>query len=150
MKALLIKTDKGLRGATPVDHAIWTTYKRRLDTLPSGKYLRIESAVPRNGQHHKKLMALLQLVTENSETYNTIEKALVAIKVVSGYTEPFIDPISGKLTQLPKSIAYESMDQVEFEKFYSAAIDGVLSFILPQLDSAQADKLINIIVEGWA
>ena len=150
MKAILVKTDTGLRGSTPADHDAWTKFKRRLETTKPGTYLRIESTRPRNGAHHKKLFALLQLVAENSETYDTVEKALVAIKLVSGYTDPFIDPISGKLTQMPKSIAYESMDQDEFDKFYQAAIDGVLSYILPQFDSAQADRLLDMIISGWA
>lgn len=150
MKAILVKTDTGLRGSTPIDHEAWTKFRRRLETTKPGTYLRMEWARPRNGAHHKKLFALLQLVAENSETYNTVEKALVAIKLVSGYCEPFIDPITGELVQMPKSIAYESMDQDEFDKFYSAAIDGVLTHVLPQIDSAQADRLLDMIIQGWA
>jgi hypothetical protein len=150
MKAVLIKTNTGLRGSTPADHEAWTKFKRGLDAMKPGTYMRIESRRPRHGAHHRKFFALLQLVSENSETYDTVEKALVAVKLVSGYTDPFIDPVSGQLRQLPRSIAYESMDQDEFDKFYSAAIDGVISFILPQFDSAQVDRLISIIVDGWA
>lgn len=150
MKAVLVRTEKGLRGSTPADHEAWTKFRRRLETMPAGQFLRVEWSRPRNGAHHRKLMALLQLVAENSETYDTIEKALVAVKLCTGHCEPYLDPRTGELVQATKSIAFESMDQDEFEQFYSAAIDGVLRYILPQLSAGQADRLLDMIISGWA
>jgi hypothetical protein len=149
MRAVLIKTEKGLRGSTPADHEAYTKLKRRLERMKPGTWFRMEWAVPRHGAHHRKLFALLALVADNSETYDTTEKALVAIKLVTGYADPVIDPRTGDLTQVPQSIAYDSMDQDEFERFYQAAIDGVLRFILPGLDRATADQLLEQIVMGW-
>lgn len=149
MRAVLIKTERGLRGSTPADHEAYTKLKRRLERMKPGTWFRMEWAVPRHGAHHRKLFALLALVADNSETYDTTEKALVAIKLVTGYADPVIDPRTGELTQVPQSIAYDSMDQDEFERFYQAAIDGVLRFILPHLDRQTADHLLEQIVMGW-
>lgn len=150
MKAVLIKTDKGLRGSTPADQDAWAKFRRRLETMKPGTWLRMEWARPRNGPHHRKLFALLSLVAENSETYDTTEKALVAVKLVSGYCDPFIDPTTGELMQIPQSVSFDAMDQDAFDKFYSAAIDGVLRHILPQFNQAQADRLLEMIISGWA
>ncbi len=150
MKAMLIKTAQGLRGATAEDDEAWRRFKRRLKTLQPGKWLRIEASSPRNGKHHRKLFALLKLVAENSEIYDTTEKALVAIKLVSGHFETAIHPETGEVIQITKTINYESMDQEEFDKFYSAAIDGVLQYILPTMDRGSADRLMDDIVSGWA
>lgn len=149
MKAVLIKTDKGLRGSTPADHEAWLKLKRRLERMASGTWLRMEWAVPRNGPHHRKLFALLTLVAENSETYETTKKALVGVKLASGYVDHVVDPRTGEITQVPQSIAFESMEQDEFDKFYDAAIDGVLRHILPQFDREIADRLLEQIVMGW-
>ncbi len=149
MRAVLIKTERGLRGSTPADHEAYTKLKRRLERMKPGTWFRMEWAVPRHGPHHRKLFALLALVADNSETYDTTEKALVAIKLVTGYADPVIDPRTGELTQVPQSIAYDSMDQDEFDRFYQAAIDGVLRFILPHLDRQTADHLLEQIVMGW-
>lgn len=149
MKAVLIKTQKGLVGSTPTDHEAWCKFRRRIETMKEGTFLRMEWARPRNGKHHRKFFALLTLVAENSETYNTTEKALVAVKLCSGYADPFLDPVTGELTQIPQSIAYDKMEQDEFERFYSAAIDGVLQHILTYMDRATADRLIDMIVSGW-
>ncbi len=149
MKALLVKTEKGLRGSTPADHDAWMKFKRRLDSMQPGSWLRLEWVRPRHGAHHRKLFALLALVADNSETYDTTEKALVAVKLVTGYADPVIDPITGELIQVPRSIAYESMEQDDFDRFYEAAIDGVLRHILPQLDRETADYLLEQVILGW-
>lgn len=149
MKAVLIKTERGLTGSTPADTAAWQRFKRRLETMKPGTWLRMEWARPRNGSHHRKFFALLQLVAENSEVYDTTEKALVAVKLCTGHVEPAIDPRTGELIQIPKSIAFDAMEQDEFEVFYSAAIDAVLQYILPQMDRPTAYRLMDMIVEGW-
>lgn len=150
MKALLQKTDKGLRGSSPADHEAWTKFRRRLETMKPGTWIRMEWASPRHPKHHRKFMALLQLIAENSEVYSTVEKALVAVKLCTGHFDLAVDPTTGEITKCPKSIAFEAMPQEEFEVFYSAAIDAVLQYILPQLGRDQADKLLDMVVEGWA
>ena len=150
MKAMLLKTPTGLRGATPDDQAAYSKFKRKLEIMRPGKWLRLEWSSPRNGKHHKKMFALLSLVAENSETYNTTEKALVAVKLAAGYFDPHINPTTGEIIPVVHSIAYDAMDQEAFEKFYSSALDGVLQAILPTMDRATADRLMDMIVEGWA
>lgn len=150
MKAVLIKTPAGLRGSTPADQEAWAKFKRRLETMKAGKWLRFEWSSPRNGAHHRKLFALLQLITENSETYATTEKALIAVKLAAGHFDLMVDPRTGEIVQIPRSIDFESMGQEDFDAFYKAAVDGVLQYILPQLDEARAERLLDMIVEGWA
>ncbi|WP_225784678.1 DUF1367 family protein [Xenophilus sp. Marseille-Q4582] len=147
---MLIKTPTGLRGATPADQDAWAKFRRRLETMAPGKWLRFEWASPRNGAHHRKMFALLQLVAENSELYETPEKALVAVKLAAGFYDPIVDPRTGEIVPNLHSISYEKMGQEDFERFYSAALDGVLQVILPTMDRATADRLMGMIVEGWA
>lgn len=150
MKAILIKTPKGLRGSTEKDHEAWTKFRRRLETMKAGSWLRLEFSSPRHGKHHRKLMALLQLIAENSETYATVAQALIAVKLVVGHFDLLADPKTGEIVQIPRSIAFESMPQDEFDVFYAAAIDGVLQHILPTMGRDTADRLLEMIVEGWA
>ena len=149
MKVTLIKSDKGIVGATSDDHEAYLRFKRRIVKMPIGTYIGLESKKIRNGQHHRKLFALVKLITENSENFETVAKALIAIKLVAGHFEPFIHPVTGELFDLPKSISYEEMEQDDFETFYKNAIDGVLQNILPQLDIETAEKLLDMIVAGW-
>lgn len=150
MKCMLIKSPAGLRGSTPADQDAWAKFKRKLETMKPGTWLRMEWSRPRNGPQHRKMFALLALVAENSETYNTTEKALNAVKLAAAYYDPFIDPRTGEIIPVVKSISYDAMPQEEFEVFYSAAIDGVLQCILPTMDRETAEKLMDMVVEGWA
>lgn len=150
MKAMLLKTDKGLRGSSPADHEAWTKFRRRLEVMKPGKWIRIEWSSPRNPAHHRKFFALLELIKENSETYNTVEKALIAVKLATGHFDLLAHPETGEIIQIPKSIAFENMEQEAFDKFYSAAIDAVLNVILRDMDRETADRLIDMIVTGWA
>lgn len=150
MKAVLLKTPSGLRGSTPADQELWAKFKRKLETMKPGAWMRLEWSTPRNGPHHRKFMALVQLVTENSEVYNTVPKALVAIKLAAYYFDPVPDPRTGEIIKVPQSISYDAMGQEDFDKFYSAALDGVLQVILPTMDRDTAEKLLDMVVEGWA
>lgn len=150
MKVILQKTAKGLIGSTPDDHAVWLKFKRKLETIKQGQYLRLEFSSPRNGAHHRKLFALLNLINENSEVYDTPEKALVAIKLCTGRFDIAVDPSTGELNKIPHSIAYEAMGQEDFDRFYSQAISAIIEWICPQLDQKTADFLLNSIIEGWS
>ncbi|OYY34837.1 hypothetical protein [Polaromonas sp.] len=147
---MLIKSPAGLRGSTPADQELWAKFKRKLETMKPGAWLRMEWSSPRNGPHHRKFMALVHLVTENSEVYNTQAKALVAIKLAAAYFDPHIDPTTGEVTKIPHSISYDAMGQEDFDVFYSAALDGVLQVILPTMSRETADKLMDMIADGWA
>ena len=149
MKAILLKTEKGLIGSTPDDHAAWSKFKRKLETMKEGTWLRFEWSSPRNGKHHRKLMALLELIAENSEVWDTKDKALIAVKLVAGHFDLCVNPLTGEIQQVAKSIDFESMDQEAFEAFYKAAIDGVINSLLPQMDQETADRLQEMIVQGW-
>jgi hypothetical protein len=150
MKFMLIKTAKGLRGATADDHAAWLKFRRRLENLKPGSWLRTEFTRPREIWSHNRFWALVALITENSEVYDTKPKALVAIKLVTGYFDLMVDPQTGEVVKIPKSISFDEMDQEAFEVFYPLAIDGILRHILPQLDRHQAEYLLDMIIEGWA
>lgn len=152
MKAMLIRTTNGIAGATPEDDQAWSKFKRRLERFKRGEYIKVEWYVPRNPKHHRKLFALITLITENSEVYDTKERALVAIKMAAGFFDLYVDPVTGSLEKVPHSIAYDEMCQDDFDRFYDAAIHGVVTSIVPQMEltDAACRQLLEKIIHGWA
>lgn len=150
VKAILVKTNQGLRGATEDDHAEWLKFKRRLENMKPGEFLRIEANKPRSGPNHRRFFALLKLINENSEVYDTRAKALVAIKLAAGFFDPVVDPSTGEIVPSVHSINYDSMDEDEFTRFFNQAIDATINCILPQLDREKAEHLLHIIISEWA
>ena len=81
----------------------------------------IEPRRPRNIGHHKKLFALLNLAVQNWPTGDIdTETLLGAIKIKTGHCTE-LKTKSGVM-QIPKSINFESMDQIEFSPFYKQAV----------------------------
>ncbi len=151
MKAVVVSTARGIVGATPTDETAWRKFKARILKLKArpGEWLRVEFSAPRNLKHHRKLFALLQLIAENSETYDTVDKALVALKLCTGYADPLIHPETGEVLLIPRSISFESMGQDDFEVWYAQALDAVCAHIVPHLRPADRDRVLAEIVEGW-
>lgn len=151
MRAVILSTERGLRGATPADDQAFRKFKARILRLKgkAGQWLRIEWSSPRNVQHHRKLFALLQLIADNSETYDTAEKALYALKLCTGHLYPMVDPRTGEIVPVARSIAFESMGQEDFEAWYCQALDAVTAHIVPHLRAEDRDRLLSEIAEGW-
>ena len=106
----------------------------------------IDPRRPRNINHHRKLFALLNIAVDNWPNGEmTTEGLLNTIKVAAGHSTPvqvrlsFLAKVAPKLWEMlpeqlkkaigddfivmmPKSIAFESMPQDEFEPFYDTAI----------------------------
>ena len=152
MKAVIVSTDRGIRGATPADEAAFRKFKARMLKLKSkpGEWVRIEFGTPRHVKHHRKLWALLQLIAENSEVYDTAEKALYALKLCTGYCDPIVDPRTGEIVPIGRSIDFENMPQDDFETWYAQALDAVCQHIVPHLREQDRDRVLAEIVEGWA
>lgn len=149
MKAILQVTEKGLRGATPDDHEKFLKFKRRIKRSKPGAWFRFEWSSPRNPKQHAKMIVLLRFICDNHETYDTVERALVAVKLAAGYFDPHVDPVTNEVLKVPHSVNFESMGQEDFERFYSAAINGILSVILPQFDRPKMERMLDTIVQGW-
>lgn len=152
MRTVILSTPRGIVGATPTDETAFRKFKARILKLKSkpGEWLRIEFSSPRHLKHHRKFFALLQLIAENSEVYDTAEKALVAVKLCTGYADPLIHPATGEVLMIPRSIAFENLGQEDFERFYEAALAAVSSHIVPHLRPEDRDRVLAEIVEAWA
>src|SRR5678816_2116707 len=98
--------------------------EERLKRFKFGEVVRAKVSKPRNYEHHKKLFALLNLIAQNSDVYNTVPKALTVLKILTGHVEFIADPRTGELIAEPKSIDYEALDQIEFSEWYEAAVNA--------------------------
>lgn len=84
---------------------------------------------PRNSRQHRLLFALLSIVADNSETYDTPEKALIPLKILTGHTDAHA--LEGKVYWTPKSISYAAMSQAEFGPWFDYALQIVTSKLIP-------------------
>jgi len=116
MEIFLVKTQSG--ALAPFDDAD----AQRMAKIKTNEVVRAEITKPRNLLFHKKFMALVRLVFENQERYNSIEDLLVEFKLKVGHYKEHITT-DGKIVYVPKSISFSQMDEYEFKEFYNKALN---------------------------
>ena len=77
----------------------------------------------RNPRHHRKYFALLNLVVSNTEKFKDVNHLRMILAIECGHYEELINPLSGEVTIVPKSISFSSMGQDEFSELYSKSLD---------------------------
>jgi len=93
-----------------------------LKQLKTGTAIMVTYKKKRNLRFHRKLFALLKLILDNQRHYKTVENILEMVKFRAGYFETLVTH-KGKKHYKTTSIAFENMDDMEFNKFYQSAID---------------------------
>jgi hypothetical protein len=133
---LLIRTGMALMAADDES-------RDRIAKMPRGQALRADVKRARNLALHRKFFALVGFVAERHPIYDTKDKALVAVKVAAGHCDFLPNPQTGELVAIPKSIAFDAMEQGEFEEFYEHAVQGVLDHIIPEADREEVDLWVE-------
>lgn len=118
MKILLAKTLTGsLKPAFDSDHD-------KLKKIKAGAIVECEIKQPRNILFHRKFFALINLVYSNQEVYNNLDHLRKDLTVVAGYYDVRYN-FEGVEIYEPKSISFASMDEAEFNDYYSAIIHTI-------------------------
>jgi hypothetical protein len=128
---------KTLQGWQPVSNAareFWSKTKL-------GQVVEMKGRRPRNPGHHRKLFALLGIIVENTELFESTDDALTGLKAITGLGR--WERIKGTSKDIfyPESIAFDAMDQKEFEAFYNQAIAAVIRFWLPVAEDDLRDAV---------
>ena len=101
-------------------------------------------APARNPQFHRMVFAVAQMVCDNApdgsywsgkDAYHFIK----AVELSNGFTDEMID-CAGEVHLIPKSIAFENMDQAEFKKLF----DPLVSEAARVLRISEQDVLTNM------
>lgn len=106
----------------------------RLAAVKVGRMILCWTHAARNGKQHRLLWALATLIAENTERFQDAEHVVDQFKFVTGHVvrRRYFVPEIGMIEQLaPKSIAYESMSQGEFEIWFAKVLDYVQAEIWP-------------------
>jgi hypothetical protein len=110
-----------------------------INNIKSGDLIIVEYKPSRNYKFHKKLFGLLGVILENQSHYKTVDNILEMVKFKAGYFDTIVTH-KGKKHYKTKSIAFENMDEVEFQKFYNSALD--VAFELTGIDQQTYEQQI--------
>jgi hypothetical protein len=116
--------------------------------IANGALVQVEIKRPRNAQQHRKFFAMLGIVLQNQQHYKNTEHLLAACKLGTGHVD-MIRTKHGDVA-IPKSISFASMSQDDFSKFYDAAVDWVVTDVIPGLKRADLDAEIEATLMEFA
>lgn len=107
--------------------------------IKAGGFVMCEVKKQRNPRFHRKLFALVKLVYDNlpeklAERFENQRQFLDALKIAVGVTRP-VPMANGKIVQVPDSISFEKMDDLEFTEFYNKCVDLICTKIVCDWDS---------------
>lgn len=121
-----------------------------IDALPAGKVYGATIKRKRNVQHLKKYWALIDAVWPAQALYPTSKRLGNAIKRACGLVDENLDPVTLKPYDEVGSIAFDAMEQDEFEEFFSRAVDLICNHILPGVGREDLRRRVDDILEGRA
>ena len=117
-----------------------TTDSESCSKLQEGESYVMDLNKVRSPRHHRKYFAMIRKAMQYlpkgaGEFFESEEKFRKYLEIAAGYSEPFFHPVQGFI-EMPKSIAYDKLDQTEFSELYKrvrAVVDAVVTrYITPE------------------
>lgn len=131
---------RSVAGLVPADAAA----QERFEALRVGDVVRCKPTKMRNEKFHRKFFALLNLCLKNADGW-TDESLFDYLKIQTGHFTPMTFPAApGYVFRKPKSISWASMDAVDFEKFFNAAINVMLKDVVPHIPEAELRDAVEL------
>lgn len=100
--------------------------KEMLSSIKVGEIYKYKFSKPRNIKFHRKFFALINLVYHNQDHYTSADDLRHDLTIESGFFELRVNKFTGEEVKVAKSIAFASMDEVEFSSLYSKFLDTVV------------------------
>lgn len=126
----LTRTLSGFMPADEASRELWMKFK-------TGEVYRAEVVKPRSYQSHKLCMALLTLTFQNQERFTNFDAFRKAVAYEAGHRTNFTT-LDGEVIEGPGSLSYDALDQVDFQRVFSAMMTvccGILGLTAPTLEA---------------
>lgn len=143
MKLNLLNTISGL---IPLYDADYDEKKK----LKIGSIYEVTIRLSRNIDFHRKYFALIQCAWEyqNERTVNHFKNDInvfrKTVEIAAGWCEPVYSIDRKEWLDLPKSIAFDKMDNTEFTDLYDRVKDVLFKYFLKHITCEEFEKnLIN-------
>lgn len=99
--------------------------QEKMQKVENGTEVIVDIKFKRNPKFHRLAFSFLNLILKNQDQYKNLDDLLVEFKLKSGHYQEHITT-KGKMIYIPKSIAFDELDQIEFEALYNKWIDIAL------------------------
>lgn len=142
-------------GLSESDKAEWKKFWSVVKGLAAGEVVKFTFKKIRNGKFHRKFFSLLSFAYEAWEpdrvrqrykgmpVQKNFERFRSDVTIAAGYYTQTFD-LDGNMKLEAMSISFANMDDIEFEKLYSAVVDVILGKVLTTYSGrAELDQVLE-------
>jgi hypothetical protein len=145
--------DGKLCGFSQADKRAYARFRKALDELEIGDLLTFSTWFPRNPAFHKMHFSMIGGLFDAQEQFADPDDLRRWLYVGAGYCEIVPGP-RGRMVALPKSVAYDKLDDAEFSELHRKVIEFLRSehaqaFLWPHLRPAQRADAIETMLTGY-
>lgn len=108
----------------------------KMNGIQSDKILKVKVTNTRNYQNHKRFFALMKIVFENQDKYPSLEQMRKEIIMRTGRYVAH-HHLTGAVSYSAESIAFDKMDESEFNQLFSDTIDVALKYFCKNMTEEQ-------------
>lgn len=141
MKLLLCNTPHGL---VPVYDEDLDAKKR----LTLGETYEADVRLVRNPAFHRKFFALINtawacLPEKRQNGFRSVEGFRKYVTVAAGYYDTYFSPLRGEFIEEPRSIAFDNMDNAEFEDLYKSVREVINSILGDYISEDRLEAILT-------
>lgn len=148
MPTVTLKLDQygKLVGATEQDNVRYAKFKERVATLENS-CIQFKWSEPRSGPFHARHFCMINALFESQEQFVDQDQFRKWLEAGAGFADIVPGP-KGKPIAVVKSIAYDKMDQNEFEQvhrlvFQFARTEHARRFLWPHLSDTESWRMVE-------
>jgi len=147
----IIKHDDGkIGGFTEADQRAYAKYRAKIAELEVGELFTYSVWFPRNPKLHKLHFAVIKAVFDAQEQFSDPSELRKWLYVGAGYCDVLPGP-KGRMVAVPKSIAYDKIDDAEFSDLHRKVVDFLrefhaLQFLWGHLTPEQRSEMIETLL----
>jgi hypothetical protein len=150
-KIVLVKNDQGkLEGHTEPERKRYAKFLAHAKSMAVGDTIAFEFKVPRSLPFHRRHFGILKMLFESQEQFDSQERLREWLEVGAGFCDILPGP-KGKPVALARSIAWEALEQADFEAHHNDVIAFMRTphcyrFLWPHLEDVTGSTMIETIL----
>jgi hypothetical protein len=150
-KVTLERAETGkLDGLSDADKRAYGRFRKAIERMAPGDTLAFEFKLPRSPVFHRRHFAILGAVFDAQDQFTDRDQMRCWLQVGAGHCE-YVPAADGGLIAMPKSVAYDALDDVEFAEHHRSVIaflrePHAYQFLWPQMSAAGAEGMVESIL----
>jgi hypothetical protein len=142
-----------LDGFSQKDKRAYSKFRKAIEELGLGELFTLSVWFARNPKLHRLHFAVINALFEQQEQFDDQETLRKWLYVGAGHAD-FLPGPKGKMVAIPKSVAYDKIDDADFSELHAKVLDFMRthhcqSFLWPHLEESKRSLIIEMILKEF-